>query len=135
MRTTVAQPNLRAQQRVNVVADIVIEKPDGSICNCGTANLSRSGVMIACDQSTLSELIQDSTTLAPRNRTPVKAQFLLSAQSVQSMIIAQGNIVHFRRISRDLFHVGIQFTHFEGSGLDCVDQYVRSLLNAGREGA
>ena len=133
MRPTIAQPNLRAQQRVDVVADIVIERPDGSLCNCLTVNLSRAGVMISCDQPTANQLTQGTTALAPRNRTPVKARFSVPGQTKQPIIIVDSNIVHFRRISRDLFHFGIQFERFEGSGSDYVDQFVRSLLNERRK--
>ena len=129
MKSTIAQPNLRAQQRVNVVADIVIENPDGCQCACLIANLSRSGVMVSCDQSTADQLTGGNKAFAPRNRAPVKARFSVPVQAIQSEVIAEGNIVHFSRISRDRFHVGIQFEGFEGSGLAYVDQYIRSLLN------
>lgn len=129
MKSTSAQPNLRNQQRVNVTADIVIERPDGCRCSCTTANLSRSGVMVCCDQSTAKLLAQGNRALAPGNPMPVKARFYVPAQLAQPIIIAAGKIVHFRRIAQDRFQFGIQFEKFEGGGSACVDQYVRSLLN------
>jgi hypothetical protein len=129
MKLTTAQPNLRNQQRVDVTADIVLEKPDGCQCNCTTANLSRSGVMVSCDQSTANLLAQGNRAPAPGNPVPVKARFSVPIQPAQPVIIAAGNIVHFRRIAQDRFQVGIQFEEFEGGGCACVDRYVRSLLN------
>lgn len=129
MKSTSAHPNLRDQQRVDVTANIVIERPDGCQCSCITANLSRSGVMVSCDQSTVNKLTQGNRALAPGNRMPVKARFSVPGQPAQPMITVAGNIVHFRRIAQNLFQVGIQFEGFEGGGSACVDRYVRSLLN------
>ena len=129
MKSTSAQPNLRDQQRVDVTADILLERPDGCQCNCITANLSRSGVMVSCDQSTANLLAQGNRALAPGNPMLVKARFSVPVQPAQPVIIAAGKIVHFRRMAQDRFQVGIQFEKFEGSGSACVDQYVRSLLN------
>jgi hypothetical protein len=129
MKSTSAQPNLRNQQRVDVTADIFIEGPDGCRCSCKTANLSRSGVMVSCDQSTANQLTKGKWALAPGNPMPVKARFSVPVQPAQPVVIATGNIVHFRRIAQDRFQVGIQFEGFEGDGSACVDHYVRSLLN------
>jgi len=60
---------------------------------------------------------------------PVKAHFSVPLQPAQPIIVAAGNIVHFRRIAQNQFQVGIQFEEFEGGGSACVDLYVRSLLN------
>lgn len=124
-----ATPNLRAQQRVDVAADIVLERPDGWQCACTTANLSRSGVMVSCDQSTANQLTQGNRALAPKNQMPVKAHFTVPMQPAQPPIIATGNIVHFRRLAQNKFQVGIQFEKFDGSGSACIDSYVRSLLS------
>jgi len=50
-------------------------------------------------------------------------------------IIADGNIVHMRRIARDEFQLGIQFAEFEGNGFDYVDRYVAKLLADSRNPA
>jgi hypothetical protein len=50
-------------------------------------------------------------------------------------IIADGNIVHMRRIARDEFQLGIQFAEFEGNGFDYVDRYVSKLLADSRNPA
>jgi len=129
MKLTSTQPNLRDQQRVYVAAKIVIERPDGCRCNCTTTNLSRTGVMISCDLLTANQLTQGNRALAPGNRMPVKAHFSVPLQPAQPIIVAAGNIVHFRRIAQNQFQFGIQFEEFEGGGSACVDLYVRSLLN------
>jgi hypothetical protein len=129
MKPASAQPNLRNQQRVDVTADIVIERPDGCECSCTTQNLSRSGVMVCCDQSTAKLLTEGNHALASGNPMSLKARFSVPLKPAQPIVITAGKIVHFRRISQDRFQVGIQFEQLEGSGSACIDQFVRSILN------
>jgi hypothetical protein len=111
MKSASAQPNRRDQQRVDVTADVALERPDGCQCSCTTANLLAQG------------------NRAPENPMSVKARFLVPVQPVQQAIIAAGSRVHFRRIAQDRFHVSVQLEEFEGVGCACVDRCLRSLLN------
>ncbi|MDN6320798.1 MAG: PilZ domain-containing protein [Marinobacter sp.] len=129
MTPATAKPNLRNQQRVDVVSDIVIEKPDGCLLTCKIANLSRTGVMLCCDQETVGQLIPRLKVPAPGNLIIVKTRFsvpVIAAQAVS--IVASGSIVHLRRMARDQFQLGIQFADFEDNGFEYVDTYVRKLL-------
>lgn len=129
MKTTTAKPNLRNQQRVDVAADITIEKPDGECLTCSVANLSRSGVMISCSEKAAKKLIPGRKAPAPGDWIPVRARFSVPVLPTQPVsIIAEGSIVNMRRVARDEFHLGIQFAEFEGNGYDYVDRYVSKLL-------
>ncbi|MBL1272580.1 MAG: PilZ domain-containing protein [Oceanospirillales bacterium] len=129
MKAPTMKPNLRNQQRVDVVSDIVIETPDGCQLTCKISNLSRTGVMISCNQETAGQLIPHLKAPAPGNLMSVKARFSVPVIAIQPVsILANGNIVYLRRIARDEFQLGIQFADFEGNGLDYVDRYVRKLL-------
>ncbi|WP_417543972.1 PilZ domain-containing protein [Marinobacter sp.] len=129
MKAATMKPNLRNQQRADVVIDIVIEKPDGCQLTCKTSNLSRTGVMVSCNQETASQLIPNLKTPAPGDWISVKARFSVPVVTTQSVsILATGNIVHLRRTAKDEFQLGIHFADFEGNGLDYVDRYVRELL-------
>ncbi len=129
MKPVAAKLNLRNQQRVDVSTDITIEKPDGCCLTCSVANLSRTGVMISCNQETVKQLIPEQKAPAPGNWIAVKARFSVPVVATQPVaIIADGNIVHMRRIARDEFQLGIQFAEFEGNGFDYVDRYVAKLL-------
>lgn len=131
MKAATAKPNLRNQQRADVASDIVIEKPDGCQLTCKIANLSRTGVMLSCDQETASQLIPSLTVPAPGNPIFVKAQFSVPVVATQPVsVVANGNLVHLRRIAKDRFQLGIKFSDFEGNGFDYVDGYVRKLLAA-----
>lgn len=124
-----AKPNLRNQQRADVVSDIVIEKPDGCRLTCKIANLSRTGLMLSCDQETVGQLVPRLKVPGPGNLIVVKTHFCVPVIETSPVsVVASGNIVHLRRMARDEFYLGIQFAGFEGNGFDYVDTYVRKLL-------
>lgn len=129
MKTATIKPNLRNQQRVDIESDITIEMPDGGQLTCKISNLSRTGVMVRCNQETAGQLIPDLKAPAPGNWLTVKARFSVPVVATQPVsILANGNIIHLRRMARDEFQLGIQFANFEGNGFDYVDLYVRKLL-------
>lgn len=134
MKPAAAKQNLRNQQRVDVSAEITVEKTDGCCLTCKVSNLSRSGVMISCDQNIVQQLIPGLRAPAPGHWIEVKTRFTVPVLPTQPVtVLADGNIVHMRRISRNEFQVGIQFSEFEGNGFDYVDQYVAKLLADARK--
>lgn len=129
MKPLMTKPNLRNQQRVDVSTEITIEKSDGCHLNCKVSNISRTGVMIDCDQETAKQLVPDMRPPAPGNLVGVKARFSVPVLPTQPVTVeAEGKIVHMRRIARNDFQVGLQFSTFEGNGFNYVDQYVAKLL-------
>lgn len=136
MKPVAAKPNLRNQQRVDVATDITIEKLDGCCLTCSVSNLSRTGVMVSCTHEAFRQLIPEQKAPAPGDWVTVKTRFSVPVVATQPVsIIADGNIVHVRRIARDEFQVGIQFAEFEGNGFDYVDRYVSKLLADSRHSA
>lgn len=130
MKTAAIKPNLRNQQRVDVSTEITVERPNGSALTCSVANLSRTGVMISCTQETIKALIPDQQSPAPGKWISVTTRFAVPVVATQPVsVVAEGHIVHMRRIARNEFHVGIQFSEFEGNGFDYVDRYVAKLLH------
>lgn len=133
MKPLAAKPNLRNQQRVDVSTDITIEKTDGCCLTCQVSNLSRSGIMISCSQEMVRQLVPGLKTPAPGNWIGVTTRFSVPVIASQPVtVLADGNIVHMRRIARDEFQIGIQFCEFEGNGFDYVDRYVARLLSDAR---
>ncbi|MEX2474931.1 PilZ domain-containing protein [Marinobacter sp.] len=131
MKPMASMHNLRNQQRVGVSAEVTIEKRDGSALDCKIANISRTGIMISCTQELVQELVPGQKAPIPGNWVPVKARFSVPVVATQPvLVIADGNIVHMRRIARDEYQVGIQFLEFEGNGYEYVDRYVSKLLAA-----
>lgn len=136
MKPLATKSNLRNQQRVGVATDITIEKADGCCLTCQVSNLSRSGVMIACDQETVKQLVPGMRAPSPGHWIEVKTRFTVPVLPAQPVtVLADGNIVHMRRIAKDEFQIGIQFSEFEGNGFDYVDRYVAKLLADSRNKA
>lgn len=129
MKSAAIKTNLRNQQRVNVSTEIAIERPDGSCLTCSVANLSRTGLMISCSQEAIKTLIPEQQSPAAGKWISVKTRFSVPVVATQPVsVIAEGHIVHMRRIARDEFQLGIQFSVFEGNGFEYVDRYVAKLL-------
>ena len=131
MKTVAVKSNLRNQQRVDVSTQVTIERHDGCCLDCTISNLSRTGLMISCSQELVKELVPGQKAPVPGSWIPVKARFSVPVVATQPVaVIADGNIVHMRRIARDEYQVGIQFAEFEGNGYDYVDRYVSTLLSS-----
>ncbi|GGC57733.1 PilZ domain-containing protein [Marinobacter halophilus] len=129
MKPLATKSNLRNQQRVDIATDITIEKIDGCCLTCKVSNLSRSGVMITCDQNMVKQLVPGMRAPSPGHWIEVKTRFMVPVLPTQPVtVLADGNIVHMRRIARDEFQIGIQFSEFEGNGFDYIDRYVAKLL-------
>ncbi|ENO13346.2 PilZ domain-containing protein [Marinobacter nanhaiticus D15-8W] len=130
MKTMAGKPNLRQQQRVPTNLEVTVTHPDGTCITCKTANLSRAGMMVECDSARVQELVPDRLAVAPKDPIQLSIKFSVPVVSVQSVNVeAQCDVVHIRRISRQVFHLGLQFRFFEGNGHDYVDQYVSRLLS------
>lgn len=125
------KPNLRNQQRVDVATDVKLEKQDGSSLVCPMSNISRTGLMILCGQDEVQTLIPGQNTPAPGTWVEVMVSFAVPVVARQPVsVVANGHIVHMRRISRNEFQIGIQFAQFEDNGFGYVDNYVSKLLCA-----
>ncbi|NMT65159.1 PilZ domain-containing protein [Marinobacter orientalis] len=131
MKPVAAKPNLRNQQRVDVSTEVRIEKTDGSCFTCKISNISRTGIMILCDQEAIRALVPGQKTPAPGNWISVTTTFSVPVVAQQPVsVIAAGNIVHMRRIARDQFQIGIQFAEFDGNGFEYINNYVSKLLSS-----
>lgn len=124
------RPNLRDQQRVDAALEVTVEQSSGAVITCQTANMSRAGMMMACNSEVVNALAPGRRSPAAGEGIPVTARFNLPVIAAQTIAItAHCQIVHIRRVARDTFHVGIHFCDFDGNGYQYVDQYVSRQLN------
>ncbi len=131
MKPVSSKPNLRDQQRVEASLDVTVSRPDGPSISCRCTNLSRAGMMVACDSATVKDLVPGLRTPGPGQFIETAIRFSLPVVAVQNVSVnAEGLIVHLRRVSRDTFHIGIRFSRFEGNGHDYVSQYVARQLSS-----
>ncbi|MEQ5834578.1 PilZ domain-containing protein [Marinobacter sp. NFXS9] len=129
LKTMGGKPNLRQQQRISTRLSVTVTNEEGNSLTCQTANLSRAGMMVECESDRIDALISDRRTIAPKDPVALDVHFSVPVVTVQSVnVAARCHVVHLRRISRKLFHLGLQFSHFEGNGHDYVDQFVSRKL-------
>lgn len=129
LKPVTAKPNLREQQRVSVSMEATVDMQDGSSVTCRVANLSRAGLMLTCDLETVKTLIPSLRPPAPGHWIAIRIRFAVPVLPMQPVsVIANGHIVHMRRISRNEFHLGVQFSEFENNGYEHMDSYVSRLL-------
>lgn len=130
MNPAVSNQNLRSQQRVETQLDVMVRLPSGESVQCRATNLSRAGMMLCCDNRTLEQLVPGQKPPVPGQWIDVLAKFSVPVVAAQNVVIsADCHLIHFRRVSRDEFQVGIQFFGFEGNGYNYVDQYVSRQLS------
>ncbi|WP_242634321.1 PilZ domain-containing protein [Marinobacter salicampi] len=131
MKSVSSKPNLRDQQRVDASLEIAVSRPDGTTVKCQCTNISRAGMMVACDSKLVGDLVPGLRSPAPGEWVEVITRFsvpVVAAQNVQ--VAAEGLVVHLRRVSKDTFHIGIRFSRFEGNGHDYVSQFVSRQLTS-----
>lgn len=131
----VTRPNLRHHHRISTQFAARIESEDASpagaqVLECKLTNLSRAGVMAVCTPEMIKVLLPKGTALGPRQTVRVKIQFELPVINVQKVQIeAQCDIVYLRRVSREIFHLGMSFVSFDNTGQDYIDQYIDRQLH------
>lgn len=130
MKPFVSKQNLRNQQRVETRLDVTVSLPTGEAFKCRAINLSRAGMMLSCDNETLTQLVPGQKAPAPGQRIDMLAKFSVPVVAAQNVTIsADCLLIHLRRVARNEFQVGIQFCGFEGNGSDYIDQYVSRQLS------
>jgi hypothetical protein len=130
MKTVSSKPNLRNQQRVEASLDVLLSRPDGTAITCRCTNLSRAGMTITCDNSIAKDLLPGQKPNAPGEWLEVAARFSLPlAGKASADIYSEGVVVYLRRVNRETFQIGIQFSRFEGECHDYVDQFVSQQLS------
>lgn len=134
MKPVASKQNLRKQQRVETQLDVMVSLPSGEAVQCRATNLSRTGMMLSCDNKTLEQLVPGQKPPVPGQWIDILAKFSVPAVASQNVTIAADcHLIHLRRVSRDEFQVGIQFCSFEGNGYNYVDQYVSRRLSTLRQ--
>ncbi|MDG5499277.1 PilZ domain-containing protein [Marinobacter sp. BGYM27] len=132
IKSMAGKNNLRQQQRVSTNIEVTVCNPNGNQLVCHTANLSRAGMLVECDSDHVRDILPGNSPIAPKKAVALDVKFAVPVVSVQSVNIeASCEIIHVRRVSKNRFQLGLQFTGFNGNGHDYVDQYVsRQLLRS-----
>jgi hypothetical protein len=132
MNESSTKKNLRYYTRIPAQLEATIFQQDSDNITISVANLSRAGLMLACDRATLNKILPNTTAIIPREPIQFNVEFAVPVIAIQSVAIkAKCNVIYTRRMSRDSFQVGIEFESVENNGYSYIDQYIDAQQQAG----
>ncbi|UZE97120.1 PilZ domain-containing protein [Alkalimarinus alittae] len=132
MDTDSTKKNLRHYSRIKAQLQAKVLKDTDVLVNVDIANLSRAGMMLTCDNSTLNKLLPNTTPIVPSKPVQVAIEFTVPVVATQSVLVkTRCNIVYTRRLSRDSFQVGLEFDSVENNGYSYINQYIDAQQKAG----
>jgi len=143
MQTSVATPsmttpkrNLRHHLRVPAKMPATLETQTGTTLSADIANLSRTGLLLACDRETLESIHAKDTPFSPNRHVPLLVRFTLNSDITGNLTLnIQCGVVHVRRLSREQYHVGVEFKHLDENLVPVLEGYIESYRETGRENA
>ncbi len=120
-----SRPNLRHHQRIATEFDVELEVSGGERVMTGLSNLSRAGIMVECSPAVLARVLPNHSPISPRQAVRLRARFALPILPVQSVeVVADCDVIYARRLSRNVFQIGMQFVSVEGNGQAYIDQFI-----------
>jgi len=134
MNESSTKKNLRYYTRIPAQLEAAVFKADtkaDSGITMAIANLSRAGLMLACDNVTLNEILPNTPAIIPRQPVQLTVEFAIPVVATQTVIIkTKCNVIYTRRLSRDSFQIGIEFETVENNGYSYIDQYIDNQQQA-----
>lgn len=88
--------------------------------------ISRDGMTITCDQQTLSALMPNTASVAPKRAVILPVCFTLN--QVDDEIKVQCNVECVRRLSRDMFQLDMRFREISDQDFELIDRYIEQSL-------
>ncbi len=119
--------NLRHYHRIPTEIEAVALDSKGSEHSVTVANISRAGLMLVCNRNALDHLFDGENPVLRNTNQKIKVQFNLPVETdapAQIKVICRS--VYARRLSKDCFHVGFEFTDFDGDSLAVLDKHLFS---------
>ena len=119
----------RAFDRIETEHSIKLVATDGSTFPAIASNISLTGMLILCDEPTLSRITPHgpATTLAEDVHLRIR-MVLPDVPDSRSKLGLFGRIVSVRTGQTDEFRIGIQFTDFEPGSYNALELYIDSQL-------
>ena len=134
MNESSTKKNLRYYTRIPAQLEATVFKADtkaDSGITMAIANLSRAGLMLACNNVTLNEILPNTPAIIPRQPVQLTVEFAIPVVATQTVIIkTKCNVIYTRRLSRDSFQIGIEFESVENNGYSYIDQYIDNQQQA-----
>lgn len=119
--------NLRHHIRVPIRVSATVQTRNGQQVSTEVANISRTGVMLACDRQSLELIHPKGMTANPGSPLETTVAFTIPSQIGGKVAInSRCHIIYARRLSRDLFHIGLEFLNLEEHLVPHLEHYIEA---------
>jgi hypothetical protein len=119
----------RAFDRIETEHSIKIVAPDGSTFPAIASNISLTGMLILCDEPTLTRITPHGAATTAENDVHVRVRVVLpDVPDSRSRLGLFGKIVSVRPGRPDEYRIGVQFTDFEPGSYNALELYIDSHL-------
>ena len=125
--TMTLKRNLRHHLRVPIRVPATVQTREGQPVSAEVANISRAGVMLECDRQTLELIHPKAMTANPGSPLETALAFTIPSQTGGKVAInCTCHIIYARRLSRDVFHVGLEFKDLEEHLAPHLEHYIEA---------
>lgn len=90
---------------------------------CNIERVSRDGLTLACDSETLSVLMPNKTSVAPKDPVLLDIAF-----NIPQKIQAKCRVIFARRLSKNEFILELKFSELSESSMQYLDNFIETLL-------
>lgn len=97
---------------------------------CHLNRVSRDGLTLSCDASTLHSLMPNKASVAPKDPIALKTNFTLSQN-----IDAQCRVVFARRLSKDQFILELKFVDISEQHMSYLNDFIEESLSCNKNKA
>lgn len=119
--------NRNQKDAIRVKARVVSEENNSLEVSCLLDRISRDGMTLSCDESTLIKLMPKKSSVAPKNPLTLATNFLLD-ENIQPNC----RVIFTRRLSKNQFVVELKFFELAERDMNLIDQFIEKSLNDGQ---
>ena len=116
------------RHHLRIPADFIakLTTPAGYVLETTIEDISRAGLTISCDNKSLEMILPKGAFFAPLQTVKVKVDFDLPQEETHTVNLSDTmEIVYTRRLSKNVFLLGMEFTELKADQQLIVDQYIR----------
>jgi len=129
------QPTVSTRRRfprIEVSLSIEIKAECGLIFNAITKNISQTGLLIVTDRNQFEQLTVNQRLSEKSQLAEVTIKITLPMEDGASINIhTHCRLFQFRRISRDCYHIGLEYMALSESEYDELTRYIQGVITCG----
>ena len=120
--------------RIEVGLAIEIAAECGLIFNTTTKNISQTGLLIVADRETFEQLTVKQRLSEKSQLAEVAIKMLLPVEDGSlATLSTYCRLFQFRRISKDCYHIGLEYMALSESEYDELTRYIQGVIAGGRK--